>query len=38
MNIADPGEVDHIRVTFEHAGMFSTKLKNGTTRTGICRI
>ena len=35
MNIADPGEVDHVRVTFEHAGMFSTKLKNGTTRKGF---
>ena len=35
MSIADPGEVDHIRVTFEHAGMFSTKKKNGTTQHGF---
>ena len=35
MNIADPGEVDHIRVTLEHPGMFSTKKKNGTTRAGF---
>ena len=35
MSIADPGEVDHMRVTFEHAGMFSTKKKNGTTQHGF---